>query len=147
MAGLSYIREMADCAVNAALGVITVPNPLLSELDLAECYAGLHTFLDNVYTGSNLHKSHARRDWGILEFQSSWHVLSTVYGKAYIGGFSEQDRLAEYESFLEQRKVDLFPNLHRERTNTKNKLETLLLITEQPLIAAEPQVRLLPENI
>jgi len=128
MAGFGkQIDESKDKLVLKVLGAKTIPNPLFTEVELAECYEGLYGFLINDYDCSRLHKGHARNNWEILEFQSSWHVLSEFYWKSFIEGLSESDRLAAYESVLATRN-HLFPNLYQQRVKAKEKLEELLLL-------------------
>lgn len=122
-----YFREAKDCSLNHLLGARTIPNHLFTEEELADCYQGLTHFLETNYDHSKLHQNHAKNNWQILEFQSSWYVLWQSHSTEEIKAFPEEERIQIYQQTLEENK-EAFPHLHPQRRKTKQKLEELILL-------------------
>ena len=119
-----HLKEVRDLSLNRLLGAKTIPNPLFTEEELADCYQGLTHFLETKYDRSQLHQNHAKNNWQILEFQSSWHVLWQYLPTEEIETFSEEKRLQTYQQKLEENQEN-FPHLHPQRKKAQQTLEEL----------------------
>lgn len=122
MALSEYIQEAKAHCLNNLLGCATEPNDLFDERELGVCYKGLAHYLDNQYQGSKVHKQHAIRGWGILEFQSSWHVLGQYFPDEEIKELSSEQRQEQFIQKLTENQ-DSFPTLYFQREITQKKLE------------------------